>query len=88
MISGLVHPGVSSLEDFDQYIRKDGPYNICNICACMKNKSITNVRCHIESKHFPGTFTYTCEFCGKDCFSKTSYRDHRSLCMKITTTAK
>merc|ERR1712059_35807 len=76
------YPDFSSLEDFDVYVRKEGQVKVCSLCGIFKNKTVTNVRCHIESKHFPGTFTYSCEICAKVCNSKTSYRDHMQTCRK------
>ena len=70
------------MEDFDQYIKKDGLFCLCTICGGMRNKSITNVRCHIESKHFPGIFSYTCAYCDKLLYSKVSHRDHTNSCKR------
>ena len=77
-----LYPQFSSTEDFDVYIARDGPVRICTICGLFKNKTITNVRCHIESKHFPGIFNYTCQICAKVCNSKTAFRDHSQSCKK------
>jgi len=43
---------ISSPEDFKKYIGRDaaGPY--CGICQQFDNKSVTNVRNHVESKHY------------------------------------
>ena len=80
----ILGSGVRSLDDFDQYITKEGVYCVCTICGNVKNKSITNVRCHIESKHFPGTFKYTCDYCEKVLFSKISHRDHTAQCKRLS----
>jgi len=72
-----------SQEDFDMFVTREGPVCVCTLCGVFRNKTITNVRCHIESKHFPGTFTYSCPICGKQCNSKTSLRDHNSFCKKV-----
>jgi len=71
-----------SPEDFDMFVTRDGPICVCTLCGVFRNKTITNVRCHIESKHFPGTFSYSCQFCGKPCNSKTSLRDHSQSCKR------
>merc|ERR1719244_1515488 len=76
------HNDFNSFEDFDSYIGKDGAYKVCTLCGKFRNKTITNVRCHVESKHFPGTFQYNCEICSKICTSKTSLRDHMLACKK------
>jgi len=36
----------------------------CSLCH-MTNKLKTNVMNHVESAHFPDTFCYSCEYCGK-----------------------
>jgi len=77
-----LYPDFASTEDFDVYIARDGPVRICTLCGLFKNKTITNVRCHIESKHFPGIFNYTCQICAKVCNSKTAFRDHSQSCKK------
>jgi len=71
-----------SPEDFDMFVTRDGPICVCTLCGVFRNRTITNVRCHIESKHFPGTFTYSCQICGKQCNSKTSLRDHSQSCKR------
>ena len=76
------YPEFSSTEDFDVYVTREGPLRVCSLCGMFKNKTITNVRCHIESKHFPGIFNYTCNICSKVCNSKTSFRDHTQSCRK------
>ena len=35
----------------------------CGVCGNFSNHSLGNVRHHIESKHFPNTFSYTCREC-------------------------
>jgi len=79
------YPAFNSTEDFDVYVSREGPLRICTLCGIFKNKSITNVRCHIESKHFPGVFNYTCPICAKSLHSSTSYRDHKATCRKQMT---
>jgi len=71
--------GISCMEDFDQYIKRDGLYAQCSLCGGSRNKSITNVRCHVESKHFPGIFSYTCAYCAKVLYSKMLQPHWRTL---------
>jgi len=54
---------ISSPEDFKKYLERDatGPY--CGICQQFDNKSVTNVRNHVEYKHFPNVFNYQCNQC-------------------------
>ena len=51
-------------EDFEQYIerRLDGVY-ICNICHESSSDRRYRVLNHVESKHFPNTFSYQCQHC-------------------------
>ena len=67
---------------FDEYIRRgDNHFSFCTLCNTYKNKSVTNVRYHIETKHFPGTFVYQCLVCGKKLDSKIRFRDHSRICL-------
>jgi len=60
--------------------RGAGPERECGICYQYSNKSSTNVRNHIESKHFPGLASYHCEYCDKTCNTKQSLDTHRQRC--------
>ena len=66
-----------------QYIRKvsdetNGNASFeCSLCEFRSSVRINTIN-HIESKHFPGTFTYTCEFCMKTFLSKNSFSSHVS----------
>eukprot|EP00092_Neocalanus_flemingeri_P030149 GFUD01032727.1.p1 GENE.GFUD01032727.1~~GFUD01032727.1.p1 ORF type:complete len:831 (+),score=176.79 GFUD01032727.1:54-2546(+) len=77
----------NSPEELDMFVSREGPVCVCTVCGVFRNKSITNVRCHIESKHFPGRFTYTCQICGKQCKSKTAFRDHSQSCKRTLASA-
>jgi len=54
---------ITTPEDFNKYIERNanGPY--CGVCHQFSNKSVTNVRNHVESKHFPNLFNYQCNQC-------------------------
>jgi len=56
---------ISNVEDFDKYMDKEpetsGYY--CNICQMYRKRGKADVRNHIESKHFPNSFTYNCHLC-------------------------
>jgi len=87
---GLVDPGmgaqdankgsVTSPEDFKKYIQRDesGPH--CGICLQFYNRSVTNVRNHIESKHFPNSFSYTCRKCCINVSTKVALDRHMTRC--------
>ena len=54
----------SSPEEFIKFVvRNDGGVPTCGICLQFSNQAIVNVRNHIESKHYPNTFTYSCPKC-------------------------
>jgi len=67
--------------DLLQYIVKDSATGnlSCSLCTNFSHRSRANVRNHIESKHFPNTFVYTCPVCFKDCPSHQSLLKHKSL---------
>ena len=69
-------------EQFNDYIRRTKSYYHCTSCKSYKNKSMVNVREHIEAKHFPGTFQYPCLSCGKSLTSMLAFRDHARQCKK------
>ena len=56
---------LTKLEDFDQYISvTESGRKCCGLCFVFVSESKRDLRVHIESKHFPNTFSYTCEECG------------------------
>ena len=81
-IKKLDYPDIKALKDLDVYVVCKGQLRICSLCRVFKNKSTWNVRNHIESKHFPGIFSYTCTICTKVLGSKTAFRDHPQSCRK------
>ena len=71
-------------EDLDQFIspRPELGYT-CDICAAFGHASKSNVRNHVESKHFPNTFVYNCNQCQKQCNSRQALHQHKSkICNK------
>jgi len=54
------------------------PKYLCSICNKFSHVSRTNVRNHVESKHFPNVFSYMCEVCGQAFPSKNNVQLHRS----------
>merc|ERR1712079_286169 len=68
-------------DHFDQYMSKIGVGTFsCNICPYVKTK--TMVRNHVESIHYPNTFTYTCPICGKAYGTNNSYVCHKKRAHK------
>ena len=51
----------------------------CTLCSEFSHKSRANVRNHIESKHFPNSFSYPCHFCEKILPSHQSLLKHKSV---------
>ena len=56
---------ITKLEDLDSYVGKSGQWRYCMLCNTKKDKSVTNVRYHIEAIHFAGTFEYPCDRCAR-----------------------
>jgi len=54
------------------------PKYMCGLCNKFSHASRTNVRNHVESKHFPNAFSYQCEICGQSFPSKNNVQLHRS----------
>jgi len=79
----MVMDGNKGLDPADllQYIVKDSSTGnlSCSLCYSFSHRSRANVRNHIESKHFPKTFVYTCPICEKECPSHQSMLKHKSL---------
>jgi len=80
--TAVVPENVEGLQPSDllQYTTKD-PHSgkhVCTLCSNFSHNSQANVRNHIESKHFPGTFVYTCQLCGKQSPSHQGLLKHKS----------
>jgi len=50
---------------------------VCNICNNFYHQSKSNVRNHVECKHFPDSFVYNCELCGNSLPSKAALHKHK-----------
>ena len=67
-------------EDFNKYVIKntqDGKYH-CTICNEYSHAGITLARNHVESKHFPGTFTYSCDICDEIFTTRINANNHKA----------
>jgi len=56
--------------------------HVCGICYLFKHASRNCVRNHVEAKHYPDSFLYTCHICGhnlksKNCLNVHISRNHR-----------
>jgi len=85
--AGLMDPSMGaqdaskgSLQDpkeMDQYIvRSNGKDYLCVLCNQFTHHSRHSVRNHVESKHFPNTFSYPCHECGKMSTTRKAYENH------------
>jgi len=83
----MVEPGMGahdnnkgSLQDpkeMDQYIvRSNGKDYLCVLCNQFSHHSRHSVRNHVESKHFPNSFSYPCNECGKMCSTRKAFENH------------
>jgi len=50
----------------------------CNICYEFSHQGRQRVRNHVESKHYPNTFQYSCDKCEKICNTKKALEVHNS----------
>ena len=70
--------------DLDQFISRVEQGYGCHICGTFSHASRSNVRNHVESKHFPNVFVYNCDVCQKTLNSKQALQQHKSkICNKI-----
>ena len=82
VIIGLVLGGeITNPQDLDQYIviRDDSlkKYS-CGVCNNFCHQSRSNVRNHMESKHFAGYFSYSCDICLKVMGTNKAMQIHKS----------
>ena len=54
---------LQSPEDFKKYIVRTDRGQTCSICQAFSHSSKSNVKKHIESRHFPNSFSYSCTHC-------------------------
>ena len=52
----------------------------CSICQNFSHKSKYTLQNHIESKHFPNTFVYTCPKCQKNVYTREALICHKKRC--------
>ena len=80
-ILGQLGP-LRSPEDFNNFVLTTERGPTCAICHNFSHHSKTNVKRHIESKHFPNSFLYSCPNCGTNKKTKTALDLHLSKCNK------
>jgi len=63
-----------------QFVRKDPTDNKfhCTLCENFSHKGRSMTGNHVESQHFPNTFSYSCDLCGEILTTKSNLWLHRS----------
>ena len=74
------YPG--NFPDFVEELKEGDGKKVTYVCKlCRKSKAQKGVLLkHIESAHFPGTFTHTCKFCAKMVKTKSALDSHLHSC--------
>jgi len=72
--------GLSSPDDLKRYMLLGVEAHTCSICQNFSHKSKYTLQNHIESKHFPNTFVYTCPKCDKNVFTREALICHKKRC--------
>ena len=66
------------MEDFDQFVTlNEVGLKFCGICLAYSTRKQADLRDHIESKHFPNAFSYTCQECGMVMNTNKAYKNHK-----------
>ena len=63
--------------DLNNYTEKISEGVKCKICGHVSSRK-QGAQKHVESKHFPGLFEYTCALCEKKFNTYNKYNQHRS----------
>jgi len=72
--------GLSCPDDLKIYILHGVDALTCSICQNFSHKSKYTLQNHIESKHFPNTFVYTCPKCQKNVSTREALICHKKRC--------
>ena len=66
--------------DLLQFVRRDQAERkfYCTLCENFSHIVKTHARNHVESKHYPNTFSYSCDQCEDTFTTKTNLNAHRS----------
>jgi len=67
--------------DLLQFVRKDpGDQKFhCILCDKFSHTVITCARNHVESQHYPDSFTYPCDLCDQILTSRNKFNNHKRL---------
>jgi len=71
---------VQDPSDLLQFVRRDPADQKfhCTLCGNFSHKVITCARNHVESKHYPNVFSYSCDQCEETFSTKTNLNAHRT----------
>ena len=72
--------GLSCPDDLKRYMQYGVDALICSICQNFSHKSKYTLQNHIESKHFPNTFVYSCPKCLKNVSTREALICHKKRC--------
>ena len=82
--AGLMEAGFHTNPDelFAYVLEQNHGQHACGICYGFSHASKNNVRNHVEAKHYPNAFSYSCDYCGqqmknKNCLNAHISRNHR-----------
>jgi len=78
--------GLTDPSQLEQFIVKEQTGYMCSVCNIFTHNTKHHVRNHVESKHFPNTFLYSCPTCGKEVFTRKALERHKTGCKKLTNT--
>jgi len=73
---------IQSPDDLKKFVMQDPVSKVryCSICNNYSHKALTNVRDHVESKHYNTHFIYNCERCAKQFPTKMALFKHKPRC--------
>ena len=74
---------ISNPDDFAQFIQRNliSGEHVCQICN-YSQKQLWTVKNHVESKHFPNSFTYNCPMCEKVFGTNQAFMKHKNRAHK------
>jgi len=77
---GSSHEQILSPDDLYKFCVRNEEHNrwSCGLCYNFSHQGRQRVRNHVESKHYPTTFQYSCDKCEKICNTKKALEVHTS----------
>jgi len=79
--------GLSDPSELEQFVVKEQSGYLCTICSVFRHNTKHHVRNHVESKHFPNSFVYSCPTCGKEVSTRKALERHKTNCKKQSANA-